>query len=90
MQTEKVDFNTALLATRAGNLFTTHTPVEAGFDRFDNQLVEHYLSSWTQSGDINISHILALGHSSEAAVHDPFNMAWLAIHGSIAVNGVTH
>ncbi len=89
MHTENVDFNTALMATRAGNLFTTHTPVEAGFDRFDNRLVDHYLSSWAQASDINISQILALGHSSKKAVQDPFNMAWLAIHGSIAVNGVS-
>ena len=39
MQVQNLDFTTALLSSRAGNLFTTHTPVEAGFDQFDNKLI---------------------------------------------------
>ncbi len=36
-------FDVSLLATRAGNLFTTHTPVDAGIDRFPASMIEHYL-----------------------------------------------
>ena len=39
MEDTKASFDVALTVTRAGNLFTTHTPVEAGFDRFTPELV---------------------------------------------------
>ncbi|MGD8312833.1 MAG: alpha-glucan family phosphorylase, partial [Gammaproteobacteria bacterium] len=42
MQQTGQPFDVALRATRAGNLFTTHTPVEAGFDRFDPELFATY------------------------------------------------
>ena len=41
-------FDVALTVTRAGNLFTTHTPVEAGFDRFAPSLIERYLSKYAE------------------------------------------
>ncbi len=88
MQEQNLDFSTALLATRAGNLFTTHTPVEAGFDRFDNKLVQYYLTPWAENNAINLTEILDLGHG-QASSSEPFNMAWLAIHGSLAVNAVS-
>ena len=42
-------FEVALAVTRAGNLFTTHTPVDAGFDRFPPALIEHYLGWYAQN-----------------------------------------
>ncbi len=42
-------FEVALAVTRAGNLFTTHTPVAAGFDRFDPQIIEHYLGDYARN-----------------------------------------
>lgn len=88
MQYAGVDFETALIATRAGNLFTTHTPVDAGFDRFDPELVERYLEPWAQQADIPLARILQLGRDQQFA-SQPFNMAWLAIRGSGAINGVS-
>ena len=41
-------FEVALAATRAGNLFTTHTAVAAGFDRFAPALIEQYLGRYAQ------------------------------------------
>jgi starch phosphorylase len=46
MQDRGPSFEEALTATRAGNLFTTHTPVEAGFDRFSPNLVAEYLGAY--------------------------------------------
>ena len=89
MEAQGTDFDTALTATRAGNLFTTHTPVDAGFDRFDPALVREYLAPWAQAAGLDPERILALGRSRPEAVDEPFNMAWLAIHGSGAVNGVS-
>ena len=86
---EGTDFATALVATRAGNLFTTHTPVEAGFDRFAPALVRHYLAPWCEQAGLAPDALLALGRANPDDAHEPFNMAWLAIHGSAAVNGVS-
>ena len=86
---EGVDFSTALIATRAGNLFTTHTPVDAGFDRFDPALLERYLGAWAEDAGIGRDALLALGRADPEDSGEAFNMAWLAIHGSGAVNGVS-
>ncbi len=84
-------FDVALTATRHGNLFTTHTPVAAGFDRFHPALASKYLSSYAEEAlGITIEDLLALGRANPADSYEPFNMAYLAIRGSGAVNGVSH
>ena len=83
-------FAVALAVTRAGNLFTTHTPVAAGFDRFPTALMEQYTTRYANTRlGITLQDLLALGrlHPEDAA--EPFNMAYLAIRGSGAVNGVS-
>ena len=50
MADNKQPFDLALTVTRAGNLFTTHTPVEAGFDRFAPGLMEWYLKKYAEEG----------------------------------------
>jgi glycogen phosphorylase len=83
-------FEAALSATRAGNLFTTHTPVEAGFDRFTPALIEQYLGDYArQHLGISTSELLALGRKNPDDSSEPFNMAYLAIRGSGGVNGVS-
>ena len=55
-------FEVALAVTKAGNLFTTHTPVAAGFDRFDPRLIEHYLGDYARNSlGISSRDLLALG-----------------------------
>ena len=83
-------FEVALAVTRAGNLFTTHTAVAAGFDRFAPALIEQYLGGYahTQLG-ISRHDLLALGRQNPNDASEPFNMAYLAIRGSGAVNGVS-
>jgi starch phosphorylase len=83
-------FHVALSVTRAGNLFTTHTPVEAGFDRFPADLM------WTHFGDycgerlrISFDEFMTLGRRNGGDRQEPFNMAYLALRGSGAVNGVS-
>jgi glycogen phosphorylase len=85
-----VPFDVALAVTRAGNLFTTHTPVEAGFDRFAPDLVDKYLRAYAE-GDLGIrfDDLLALGRRDGSDASDPFNMAYLAVRASGAVNGVS-
>ncbi|HDL98694.1 MAG TPA: alpha-glucan family phosphorylase, partial [Desulfobacteraceae bacterium] len=87
----RVPFEVALTATRAGNLFTTHTPVEAGFDRFAPWLFEQYMKEYAADLDISCKDLLARGRTDIRAggSREPFHMAWLAMHGCGAVNGVS-
>ena len=83
-------FEVALAVTRAGNLFTTHTAVAAGFDRFAPDLIEQYLGRYAeQKLGITLAELLALGRADRNNASEPFNMAYLAIRGSGAVNGVS-
>ncbi len=83
-------FEVALAATRAGNLFTTHTPVPAGFDRFAPSLIERYLRRYAEEGlGITLHDLLALGRENPEDPDEAFNLAYLAIRGSGAVNGVS-
>ncbi|BDV42206.1 alpha-glucan phosphorylase [Geotalea uraniireducens] len=83
-------FEVALAVIRAGNLFTTHTPVPAGFDRFSPALIEQYLGTYARERlGIPFAELLALGRVRADDPAEPFNMACLAIRGSGAVNGVS-
>jgi starch phosphorylase len=83
-------FAVALAATRAGNLFTTHTPVDAGFDRFSPALMHQYLQNYAETRlRISFEDLMTLGRFNPDDPGEPFNMAYLAIRGSGAVNGVS-
>jgi len=83
-------FDVALAVTRAGNLFTTHTPVAAGFDSFSPSLMEKYLGWYAETRlRIPVNDLLALGRLDGNDANEPFNMAYLAIRGSGAINGVS-
>lgn len=90
MEEEHLSFEAALSITRAGNLFTTHTPVEAGFDRFAPSLMEQHFRHYAQDAlHIPIDDLLALGRQNPKDSSEPFSMALLAMRGSGAVNGVS-
>jgi glycogen phosphorylase len=83
-------FEVALTVTRAGNLFTTHTAVEAGFDRFAPSLIGQYLGGYAREKlGISLDDLLALGRQNRDDASEPFNMAYLAVRGSGSVNGVS-
>ena len=89
MEAHRLPFRAALCATRPGNLFTTHTPVPAGFDRFDPALVGLYLGDYARQLGIDLGELLALGRVDPVDPAEPFNMAYLAVRGSGAINGVS-
>ena len=90
MQETAQPFEVALAVTRAGNLFTTHTAVAAGFDRFAPALIEQYLGGYAeQKLGITLHDLLALGRQNPNDSSESFNMAYLAIRGSGAINGVS-
>ncbi|MDP4208222.1 MAG: alpha-glucan family phosphorylase [Bacteroidota bacterium] len=82
-------FDIAMTATRVGNLFTTHTAVAAGFDRFSPSLIEQYLGGYAEQLGITRHQLLALGRKDPEDESEMFNMAYLAVRGSGAVNGVS-
>jgi glycogen phosphorylase len=90
MQETAQPFEVALAVIRAGNLFTTHTAVAAGFDRFAPALIKQYIGGYAeQKLGITLHDLLALGRLNPNDPTESFNMAYLAIRGSGAVNGVS-
>jgi len=90
MESTGQPFDVALAVTRGGNVFTTHTPVAAGFDRFPPDLVARALDGYARKGlGISIEQLLGLGRERPQDTSEAFNMALLAIRGSTAVNGVS-
>jgi starch phosphorylase len=76
--------------TRAGNVFTTHTAVNAGFDRFDPALIRTYLNHYAVDElAISVDDLLAMGRQNPEDSSEPFNMAYLAVCGSGQINGVS-
>jgi starch phosphorylase len=83
-------FDAALAAIRGGNLFTTHTAVPAGFDRFPPWLIAQYLGKYAERElGISSDELLGMGRANPFDPNESFNMAWLAVRGSGAVNGVS-
>ncbi|MBH0776840.1 alpha-glucan family phosphorylase [Nocardia bovistercoris] len=86
------DFETGLAAVRAGTVFTTHTPVPAGIDRFPMPLVRRYFggangeSESTLLQGLSVDRILALGREADPAV---FNMAHMGLRLAQRANGVS-
>ncbi|MFT5313202.1 MAG: starch phosphorylase [Paraglaciecola sp.] len=89
MQKNKVDFWQALWATRAGNIFTTHTPVEAAFDNFPAHLLERYGRKYAESLGIEPDDLLNLGKKTSHNENEPFSMAYLAARTCARTNGVS-
>jgi len=90
MEDREKPFDLALSVTRAGNVFTTHTAVPAGFDRFSPDLIRKYFTHYAQDElALPMEDLLALGRQNGADTSEPFNMAYLAVHGSGRVNGVS-
>jgi starch phosphorylase len=90
MQETGQPFDVALAVTRPGNIFTTHTAVAAGFDRFAPALIEQYLGGYAADKlGLTLEALLALGRQDPNDESEGFNMAYLAVRGSGAVNGVS-
>ena len=89
MKETGVSFPHALAVTRTGNVFTTHTAVDAGFDRFAPELVYEHSTVLAERLGITTNELLALGRANPDDDSEPFNMAYLAIRGSASVNAVS-
>ncbi|WP_167041693.1 alpha-glucan family phosphorylase [Salinibacterium sp. ZJ454] len=82
-------FDEAIQVVRAGTVFTTHTPVEAGIDRFDAGLIARYFTSDLLPG-VDVAQILALGAEDfEGGGAHTFNMAVMGMRLAQRANGVS-
>jgi len=86
---EGLTFDAALEAVRAGTVFTTHTPVPAGIDRFPRELIEQHFGGEVGAPGIPIDRVLALGAETYDG-GDPglFNMAVMGLRLAQRANGV--
>lgn len=80
-------FGDAVEAVRAGGVFTTHTPVPAGIDRFPAEMISRYFGAFAQSLGIDIDELLAIGRREDEE-DDRFNMAVMGLRLNARSNGV--
>lgn len=79
----------ALAATKLECLFTTHTPVEAGHDRFNSELMAYAGHKFSDQLKISHDQLMGLGRVNPADKNEPFCMTVLALKASRAANGVS-
>ena len=84
-----LSFAEAVEAVRAATVFTTHTPVSAGIDRFPRQLMEKYFSQWANRHGVKFDELMALGHAPGDPPDSPFNMAIMGFRLAGWSNGVS-
>ena len=84
-----LSFSEAVEAVRAGTIFTTHTPVAAGIDRFPRDLMERYFKPWADECDVGFDELMAIGHVPGEPPDAPFNMAVMGLRLAGASNGVS-
>jgi starch phosphorylase len=82
-------FAEAVEAVRAGTVFTTHTPVPAGIDRFPYDLMHRYFQGWADDCGVPFDDLMALGHFPDEPAHNPFNMAVMGLRLAGMSNGVS-
>ncbi|MCV7401423.1 glycosyltransferase family 1 protein [Mycobacterium fragae] len=87
-----LDFDTALTVVRSSTVFTTHTPVAAGIDRFPVEMVQRYFDDSVEDGGsallpgVPVERILALGGEEDP---EKFNMAHMGLRLAQRANGVS-
>ena len=81
-------FAEAIEAVRAGGVFTTHTPVPAGIDRFERAMMEKYFAAFAPACGASFDELMALGHRPDEADDPRFNMAVMGLKLSGRSNGV--
>jgi len=84
-----ISFEQAVWATRGGTVFTSHTPVVAGFDAFEPALIVKYVRDYSDHLGISVDDFLALGRTRANHDDEPFNMAFLAARLSGSANAVS-
>ncbi len=89
MQEDNLSFREAAMLAKQSTVFTTHTPVPAGIDRFPRELVDRYLRPHYSALGLSPAEFFAMGHQNSQSASGEFNMAYLAMSFSSFINGVS-
>jgi starch phosphorylase len=89
MEYEQIPFNRAQRRVSLYTVFTTHTPVPAGHDRFSSELVEEHLGIFREKLGLSHDDFMALGRVNPGDSSEPFCMTVLALKNSRRANGVS-
>jgi len=89
MVDDGLDWEEAVEAVRPAGVFTTHTPVPAGIDRFDAELIEEHFGGWCAEVGVPVGRLLDLGHEPGTPRGGAFNMAVLCLRLCGHANGVS-
>ena len=84
-----LSFSEAVEVVRASSLFTTHTPVPAGHDAFEETMLRAFIGDYAEKLHVDWQQILALGKINVSDPHEKFSMSFLAANLSQEVNGVS-
>jgi len=90
IEIEKLTFDEAVEVVRSSSLFTTHTPVPAGHDAFDENLLRKYISHYPERFKISWKSLMSLGKINVNDPNEKFSMSVLAANMSQEINGVSH
>jgi glycogen phosphorylase len=88
MEDEGLTFEQAKQFAESTQIFTTHTPVSAGFDMFPPDKALHYVGHYAEKFGLGREEFLALGRENTGDLSSPFSMAGLALKTASFVNGV--
>ncbi len=89
IEKHNISFDEARQAAQASHIFTTHTPVPAGIDRFPPEMMTRYFRNYHPSLRLDMDGLLALGRENVFSRTDFFSMAVLAIRTADWMNGVS-
>ncbi|MCC6962187.1 MAG: alpha-glucan family phosphorylase [candidate division Zixibacteria bacterium] len=89
MQLDHLSFNEAAMLVKQSTIFTTHTPVPAGIDRFPRDLIDRYLRPYYSELGLSPNEFFAFGSPVGGYASNEFNMAHLAMNSSSHINGVS-
>jgi len=89
IEKHNVTFDEARQQAAASHIFTTHTPVPAGIDRFPPEMILRYFKNYVPALRLDMEGLLALGRENVFAKNEYFSMAVLAIRTADSLNGVS-
>lgn len=89
IQNDGLSFNQALEVVRASSLYTVHTPVPAGHDKFEEGLIRYYMGSFPERMGISWGDFMAMGRENPENQGEKFSMSVFACNCSQEANGVS-
>ena len=89
IEERKLHFGEAREAVAPSHVFTTHTPIPAGIDRFEDELLQTYLGPYLPAIGLNLQEFLAMGKKNASDKDELFSMAVFALRLAASANGVS-